>query len=238
MSLQPALDYWLVADESGNDGEALQVLAGISGEAGELEIIEGQLRGVLDRSRLGELKWAGLRTRSERHDVAREFLHLACEAAIEGRLWVDLLIFELPLAPRSWQGLPAGERWLALYQALVLRARRRKPRSPWSLLPDQRTGIPWKRLARSARLRQVKEASSKDWALIQLADLLAGLTRFSLEGRQAAAPRARQKRQALLDEFLLMLETAKLGSLKAGRGRREPAFRLWKLRNLSGVTRG
>lgn len=222
----------LFTDESGNHGEAWQVLAGIGGEKAELELLELRLRTVLERRGIAELKWAGLRTREKRHDAAREFLQLACEAAGEGKLWVDLLVLEHAEASGGWQALELRERWMALYMDLIKRARRRRPRARWALHPDQRTGMPWKRLARIPGIAKVEESSSSEMALIQLADLLAGLTRFSHEITEGRAEKARLKREKLLGEFTSMLAQGKLGDLKgAGRGRR--AFRLHRLRNLS-----
>jgi hypothetical protein len=230
-----AADYLIYADESGNDGEQLQVLAGVAGAAVELLAFEVELRAVLARHGIGELKWAGVRTRKARLAAAAEFLELACAAAAQGRLWIELLVLDASQAKGGWGALSGKYRWLALYQELLARARRHRPRGRWTLVPDQRTGMPWKRLARRGALGGVKESSSKDLALIQLADLLAGMTRFSLEGKGAAAERAWAKRRELLDEFVGMLERRKLGSMRAAPGKRP--FRLWRLKNLNGATR-
>jgi hypothetical protein len=225
------LDYILVTDESGNDSEPLQVLAGVSGRRRDLAELEIELKALLRRHGVRELKWSGVRKRKERHAAALGFLKLACERAAEGKLWVDLAVLGGDLS-LPWRRLSGRERWMALYQGLILRARRRAPRrGSWSLLPDQRTGMPWKRLGRLAGLGSVVELNSGELALVQLADLLAGLTRFSHLEAGSAAPEAWRLRQGLLEAFREMLRAGGLGSLQSGRGARG-AFRLWKARNL------
>jgi len=212
----------LFTDESGNDGEALQVLAGIAGTPADLAALEERLRASLKRHGVRELKWAGVRSRKERHRAAREFLALASEEAAAGRIWIDVIVLEPGAARRAHAHLSGRERWLLLYQGLLRRSKRRGPRrSRWALMPDQRTGMPWKRLGRLAGLEAVVELSSSETALIQLADLLAGLVRFSRERREGAAERARFKRQELLDEFTAM----------------RMEYRLWPIKNLNGVRR-
>lgn len=216
--------FALVADESGNAKEPLRVLAGLSGPSRTLTRLERSLRAVLQRHRLKEVKWATLRTRKARLVAAREFLALALAEASVGRLGVDLLVFESRVASLSWEALDERGRWLALYRSLISKAKKRRQGVHWTLYPDQRTGMPWKKLGR------VVESSSSRLALVQLADLLAGLTRFSRESRAAAAPRARRMRQDMLDGFLGMLENMGL--------RKNGAVKFWQVRNLNGEKRG
>jgi hypothetical protein len=76
-----------------------------------------------------------------------------------------------------------------------------------------------------AGLQRIIESSSKRLALVQLADLLAGLTRFEHEKAGKRAARALENRQELLDAFHAMAEN--MGVRRAGRGRKIPALRLW-----------
>jgi hypothetical protein len=215
--------YALVADESGNAREPLRILAGLSGPSRRLAALERSLRSVLRRHGLREVKWAGLRTKKNRLQAAREFLALALSEAAAGHLGLDLLVFEEGFASRSWEGLDDLERWLALYRLLISKAKKRRPKAAWTLYPDQRTGMPWRRLGR------VVESSSGRLALVQLADLLAGLSRFS-RGAQGAAHRARANRRELLEDFLGMVEAMGL--------RRSRAVVFWQVRNLRGAARG
>lgn len=217
--------YALVADESGNASEPLRVLAGLSGPSRSLARLERGLRRVLRRHGLAEVKWAGLRTRKARLNAAREFLALALDEAARGKLGVDLLIFEEGIASRNWDELDERDRWLSLYRQLMIRARKRKPSAHWTLYPDQRTGMPWNRLGR------VVESSSRRLALVQLADLLAGLARFSRESPAlGGAARARENRQELLDGFL--------GTVQRMGLKRNKAVIFWQVRHLNGARRG
>ncbi len=216
--------FALVADESGNAKEPLRVLAGLSGPSRTLARLERALRAVLRRHRLKEVKWATLRTRRPRLAAAREFLALALDEAAKGGLGADLLVFEAGKASKNWDELDDRERWLSLYRQLIMRARKRRPGAHWTLYPDQRTGMPWRRLGR------VVESSSQRLALVQLADLLAGLTRFSRENSSLSAARARGNRQQLLDDFMSTLQNMGL--------RRRKAVLFWQVRQLNGVKRG
>jgi hypothetical protein len=195
--------YALLADESGNMDEPVCVLAGLSGPLRSLLFLERDLRRVLERHGISEVKWSALRTRPRRLLAAAEFLEIAGRALSQGKLAVDLLVWE---QVRSKQKHSKEERWLALYLSLVKRVRSRwkgATLKQLALYPDQRTGMPWSRLKRKSGVKTVREASSHELALIQLADLLAGLSRFL---RQPAEPsssgaRARRNRWNLAVEF-------------------------------------
>ena len=239
----------IVADESGNASDPLRVLAGLSGSSQELLALERSLRASLKRHGVAELKWSSLRTKASKLRVAREFLALALDAAAQGRLWIDLLVFDAKYASSAWESLDERGRWLSFYLELIRRARSRNRRGRWSLYPDERTGMPWARLKRQAGLKKVNEASSADLALVQLADLLAGLIRFSREPstnsgqgaprRAGMGERARAQRRQLLDDFFQHVERLglgprqdALGRLKSKRSSKAAAVQIWELKNL------
>jgi hypothetical protein len=200
--------YALLADESGNADEPLRVLAGLSGPLKGLLALERELRGVLWRHGLAELKWAALRTRPRRLGAAAEFLDLAESYLKQRCLALDLLVWEQSEASLAWEGLSKEERWLQLYLALVKRVRSRwkgATLKQLALYPDQRTGMRWSRLKRQSGLKAVRESSSKKLALIQLADLLAGMGRFLRQedghGPKHAGLRALKNRWLLAEAF-------------------------------------
>ena len=195
--------YALFADESGNMDEQICVLAGLSGPLKGLLALERDLREVLVRHAIAEIKWSGLRTRPRRLLAAAEFLEIAGRAMGQERLAVDLLIWEQRLTRRKHS---KEERWLALYLSLVRRVRKRwkgATLKQLALYPDQRTGMRWSKLKRQSGVKTVREASSHKLALIQLADLLAGLSRFMRQPAQPSATggRARRNRWDLAVEF-------------------------------------
>ncbi len=223
----------IAADESGNAEDDLRVLAGLSGRVKDLLALERELRDVLRRHRLTEVKWSSSRTRTPRLEAAREFLELAGKALQGRRLGLDLLILEKGAASKAWERLQREDRWMALYLGLVKRARGRwKGKGPgrMALYPDQRSGMPWGQLKARAGLRTVREASSQRLALIQLADLVAGLARFS---RQATAgPSGKPVLRAHLNRSDLARDFA-VSCLRHKR-----SVGVWLVRNLEGGSRG
>jgi hypothetical protein len=204
----PLKRYALLADESGNADEPLRVLAGLSGPLKGLLALERELRGVLWRHGLVEVKWAALRTRPKRLHAAAEFLDLAGSYLKQRRLALDLLVWEKPGASPAWEALSKEERWFQLYLALVKRVRSRwkgATLKQLALYPDQRTGMRWGRLRRQSGVKAVRESSSKKLALIQLADLLAGLGRFlrqeEAHGPKHAGLKALKNRWLLAEAF-------------------------------------
>ena len=189
------------------------------------------------------MKWAGLRTRVTKLHAAEEFLQLACAAMASGALRVDVLLWSSESASKASQELGEGQRAERLYAKLMAMAARGWAVGRWFAYPDQRTGIAWKELEKEvaglfkgsgrtwAGLRQ---ARSHENALIQLADLLAGLARHAalqspgkrLAGRGlgdgAAAAKNRdvllERLLAVAQAFGLRLKRGAQGLLAAGRG--------------------
>lgn len=189
--------------------EPLCVLAGLSGPLKGLLSLERDLRQVLVRHHLNEVKWSALRTRPRRLLAAAEFLQIAEQALGQGQLAVDLLIWE---RGRAKSKHTKEERWLALYLSLVKRVRGRwkgATLNQLALYPDQRTGMRWSRLKRRSGVKTVREASSHKLALIQLADLMAGLSRFIRQPEEPSpkGARARHNRWELAVEFESLCRT-------------------------------
>ena len=224
--------YALVADESGNEGDAVQALAGLSGPFDSLVQLERDLRAVLKRHGLKELKWSQVRTRRPRLAAAREFLSLASSRAWQGELALDLLVVEARSASKAWLRLGRAQRFSGLYRALLRRALKRW-KGRLMMLPDQRSGVRWKSITRGMGVHSLREASSANLALVQLADLLAGMARGSrLEpGSGEPGRRARHFRAGLMAEFAAWAPSVGIDS----RGRlvskgRKAQFRIWEIR--------
>ncbi len=188
----------MAADESGSEGDALRVLALLSGPGQGLLHLERELRLALARHRQREIKWSRLRTRHERLAAAHDFLALARAGLASGTLRVDIALYEEGRVSKAWRQMDEPSRLLELYAGLTRRARKAWGRGRYGLYPDQRTGMAWQRLKR-ASLWSLREQASHRVALVQLADLIAGLTRFGNLSRVGAAPEAAARRSELLD---------------------------------------
>jgi len=192
------LRYFMAADESGGEGDSLRVLALLSGPGQGLLQLERELRLALARHRQREIKWSRLRTRRERLNAAQDFLALARASLASGQLRVDLALYEEGQVSKAWRQMDEPSRLLELYAGLTRRARKAWGRGRYGLYPDQRTGMAWQRLQR-ASLWSLREQASHRVGLVQLADLIAGLTRFASQPRAGAAPLAAARRAELLE---------------------------------------
>ena len=194
--------YLCYCDDSGGEDDAYRAVAAISGPATVLLPMERSLRKVLSLEGVDELKWANLRTRPARLRAAQGFLELCAIALGAGVLRVDLLLWQPAAQGLAYQRRNEPERLRPLYYLAWTNALAAWPAARWHLLPDQRTGMDWQRWpaplkrrlsVRGRRLASLTEASSIRSACVQLADLLAGLSRL---GCEAPAPKAGARKAA------------------------------------------
>jgi hypothetical protein len=191
--------YLCYCDDSGGEDDAYRAVAAISGPATVLLPMERSLRKVLSLEGVDELKWVNLRTRPARLRAAQGFLELCAIALGAGVLRVDLLLWQPAAQGLAYQRRSEPERLRPLYYQAWANALAAWPAARWHLLPDQRTGMDWQRWPtplrrqlsqRGRKLASLTEASSTRSACVQLADLLAGLSRL---GCEAPAPKAAAK---------------------------------------------
>jgi hypothetical protein len=217
--------YLCYCDDSGGEDDAFRAVAAISGPATVLLPMERSLRKVLSLEGVEELKWAALRTRPARLRAARGFLELCAIALGAGVLRVDLLLWQPAAQGLAYRRRSEPERLRPLYYHAWSNALAAWPAARWHLLPDQRTGMDWqrwptpmkRRLSVGGRkLASLTEASSTRSACVQLADLLAGLSRLGCEApvpTAAAIPgtTARHNRRLLLEHFRDALRRRSVG---------------------------
>jgi hypothetical protein len=198
--------YVLYCDDSGGEDDALRSAASVSGPARVLLALERELRRVLRVAGMDELKWAGLRTREPRLQAARAFLELAVLAAAAGALRIEVLLWRPSGQARASRLRSESQRLRPLYGRLWRGAAKAWPPGRWSVFPDQRTGMRWQEQGPALAaawgrggggLRALKEASSRRSACVQLADLLAGLSRVETEARPRQDTEAWRQRRAL-----------------------------------------
>jgi len=203
--------YVLYCDDSGGEDDTLRSAASVSGPARVLLALERELRRVLRVAGMDELKWVGLRTREPRLQAARAFLDLTAVAAAAGALRVEVLLWRPSGQARASRLRSEAQRLRPLYGRLWRGAAKAWPPGRWSVFPDQRTGMRWQEhspaLAAAwgrggGTLSALKEASSRRSACVQLADLLAGLSRVEADARPRQDSEAWRQRRALRAYFI------------------------------------
>ncbi len=205
--MTPALA--LYSDESGGSGECWRALAAVSGPAPALDGLERELAGHARRHGVSDLKWSRVRTRRPRLEACRDFFHSARLAVERRDLCLDVLVWRArpPLRRPAWRQ-ERGE-WEGMYARLLRTAARRWEPGLWSFFPDQRTGLNWagvlKKVNRSRRFQYsgFRPLPSAENHLVQLADLVAGMARFSSARRPEGGGLipATQNRLELAREF-------------------------------------
>jgi hypothetical protein len=215
--------FLIYSDDSGGEADRFRALSTLSGPARVLLALERELRRVLALEQVDELKWSALRTRPARLRAAQAFLELASVGLAAGALRVDLLLWRPSDQGWAYRQRSEAERLRPLYFEAWARARAAWGPGRWNVHPDQRTGMRWQQWPSGlktrwrlggASLRQVREASSRRSACVQLADLLAGLARLGAETgpSPAAGQRALHNRSALLAHFLESLRRRGMGA--------------------------
>lgn len=208
------VEYGLFSDESGGPGERFRSLAAVSGPLDGLRELQHDLDGHARDHGIRDLKWAAVRTRKQRLEAARAYLATATQAAAERRARLDVLVWKDDAELKS------------MYVKLLSRAARGWESSVWSFYPDQRTGINWNGIIKAANrsmtrkkfLRTEPQRSSEN-SLVQLADLMAGMSRFCRERSVAfqrwlklghargALPATQNRFQIARDFYLSYLES-------------------------------
>ncbi len=211
--------YLLYCDDSGSGQEPIRALAAVSGPAKSLFRLDEQLRVVLQASAMDELKWTALRTRTPRLNAAEAYIDLACALCALGQLRIDVMVYDLRKGSAALRGMDDRLRLRALYADLWSTAITGWPQGRWRLFPDERTGMAWRGLVpslnrglakRKSSLSGLRERRSHTHALIQFADLFAGLARFAVSressdpsrGARGDGARARSNRESLLAHWV------------------------------------
>lgn len=196
------------SDESGIFDQRYQAIGVVSGPDDELAQLRTALKNILNDENVSELKFVNIvRRKSKTMKVAQRFLTCAVrEFAIQTRLRIDVITWG---DENSLDVIQSNDRIAKLedmYHRVLTHIGRQWRQINWNFYPDANSQIHWNQiisllnrtsLARfKARLLQllenndpsqsfkfssVKELGSSCEPLIQLADLFAGMARFSRE---------------------------------------------------------
>ncbi|ABY35032.1 MAG TPA: DUF3800 domain-containing protein [Chloroflexus aurantiacus] len=173
-----------------------------------LDSFNRELCSLLRESQIHEFKWNKVNGAKERF-AAQKMCHFAIEKARNDQLRVDVLIWNIQDSRHSIKGRDDVANLERMYYHLfrnVMRARWPN-NAVWRLHPDEHTGFDWKtiqdclkaksvtfkeehplfsggfrvRLHQEFGIEEIRQVSSQQHLLLQIADLFAGLAVFSYE---------------------------------------------------------
>lgn len=209
MTTAPMATHVGFSDESHWNLGRFRSLGLVTMPIGCVDTLQGELRGLLNDSKVREFSWQALDGARERF-AAEKMCTFAVEKACAGQLRVDVLVWDIEDSRHKIPHRDDVANLERMYYHLfrnVLRARWPKE-AVWRLHPDQHTAMDWDTmqdyleykatalevdrslfpegkirisLRREFGLREVTPVSSKDHPLLQLADLFAGMAVFSRE---------------------------------------------------------
>lgn len=231
-------------DETWHNVGRYRGLGMVSLRAGDIATLGAAVRGLLDRSGVGECKWEKVRSARTRF-AAEKVVEWAMDEARAGRLRVDVLSWDTDARSRAGTGEPHGATLRRMYAHLLgtILPASGPGAARWLVIPDEHDAIPWERLqAGLSHVVDIAPGRSDAEPLIQAADLFAGLGVYSrgeydtyerwlcLPPRERAAPirlaelgmsASERERCLLLDDFYTRCVALGLGvSLRTNRGLR------------------
>jgi hypothetical protein len=196
------------SDESGIFEQRYQAIGIVSGPDDELAQLRTALKNILDKENVSELKFVNIRrSKGKTMKAAQRFLTCAIrEFAIQTRLRIDVITWG---DENSLEVIQSNNRIAKLedmYHRVLTHIGRQWRQINWNFYPDVNSQIHWNQIIsflnrtslvrfkprllqlfenndpnQSFKFSNVKELSSSCEPLIQLADLFAGMARFSRE---------------------------------------------------------
>lgn len=195
------------SDESGIYGERCQAIAVVSGQNIALSQLGTILKNILSNENIKESKFVNIRrSKSKATKAAMRFLKcIVKEFASQRRLRIDVIVWD----DRNFPDTETKERMSRLedmYHRVLTHIGRQWNQISWNFYPDENSQIQWNqivsflnrtRLSRPKprllrlfenqetdqlfKFSNVKQLSSFNEPIVQLADLFAGMGRFSRE---------------------------------------------------------
>jgi hypothetical protein len=195
------------SDESGTFHRRYQAIGVVSGPLAILLKLSQLLKDILDNHGISEVKFTEIGTHGPKVVAAREFIRCVLKGyASRGTLRIDVLLWDTHdsrCAVRSRDDVANLER---MYHKVLTHAGRQWNQIEWNLHPDINSQIDWNKIAgflsktrlyrakpnlltlfedeesvREFQFNKIEPKESSEEPLIQLADLFAGLVRFSRE---------------------------------------------------------
>jgi hypothetical protein len=197
------------ADESRHNVGRFRSLALITAARDHVDSLTSEVAGLLASSSVKEMKWSRLRSARERF-AAEKLLTWAVEAAVARRLSIDALVWDTRDSRHHVLGRDDVANLHRMYYRLLSSALRRPAfrGDVWILRPDDNSVMDWesvhdvlhnsglgsqsqtdllsgvrlwRRATRQHLIEAIEPADSAATPLVQLADLVAGLTAYSYD---------------------------------------------------------
>jgi hypothetical protein len=191
------------ADESGTFNRQHQSIGVVSGSAESLRPLREDLVKVLSLNRLSEIKFEDVRTHSSKIDAANQFISKAIELIAQKAINIDVLCWDTRDKRHDIEGRDDVSNLARMYYKVFRLIAQRWGETDWTIFPDSGSNLPWadiKGYLNNTRLRpkpillalseedkgfpnfrDIIPRESVEEPLIQLADLFAGMTCFSIE---------------------------------------------------------
>ena len=220
------------SDESGTFTKRFQSIALVTGRVDTLSEIRVRLQSILNEKQVSEVKFELIRTHLPMIEAAWKFLdYVITEFASRDRVRVDVLTWDTQDSRHAILGRDnIANLGRMYYKVFVYAARCWKTQEEWSFYPDENPQINWGELAKvlrntllakqqsgkmslfgneeivhPLRVKDPEPLKSLQEPLIQLADLFAGLARFTKEKGEHCLSWLNtwgNKNQLLLSNFL------------------------------------
>jgi hypothetical protein len=196
-------------DESGTFDRQYQSVSVVSGSSSVMLDLRGELKEALSREHVKEVKFQKVGTHAPLLNAAHAFLLLAVTFAAVRSIRVDTVVWDTHDSRHAVQRRDDVANLERMYYRVVVCAARQWGAEGWSLRPDAGSQVNWaemREVLRKTRMSRKSDAiplwddmggglkivvesieptDSESEALVQLADLMAGLARFSCEERNA-----------------------------------------------------
>jgi len=199
--------FQIYSDESGFPSGRFQSLAVISGQMGDIKEIREKLKEILKIEGINELKWTKLNGHSPIMKAASQIIKVILEYALQNKVRVDILYWDIIDSRHKVVGRDDLKNIGIMYYKVIKHAIRswRLQEIKWEWYPDEQSAINWNevrkylnntKLGRKdfrlslfddwdkdyyANIAKLQQVNSEEEPMIQVADLFAGLARFSKE---------------------------------------------------------
>ncbi len=199
--------YSIYSDESGIFDKRFQAIALVSGLNVILLQLRNKLQDILNENGIDEIKFAEVRTHQPKLLTAHAFIKCVVrEYASQKKCRIDVLIWDTQDMRHAIKGRDDVTNLGIMYYRLLTHAARRWKQAEWHLYPDVNPEINWDEIAnflnktplspstthllpllnlekdiQLIKFNEIRPTDSLHEPLIQLADIFAGMGRFSRE---------------------------------------------------------
>lgn len=199
-----SLEYLAFSDESGSGRDRYRSLALITGTPDTCDDIRQQLTTILNDNSLEYLEWKEIGGDSKRQGAAEGFLKVAVNGAVSQKFRVDILTWDCQDSRHAIPGQNDVANIERMYYKIFRHTGQQWGQPKWRWYPDQSSALDWRSIkayierTRARRhkpyffhlfdqdneyfnILELKECNSKQEPLVQLADIFAGMSRFSID---------------------------------------------------------